>query len=194
MQYRKLSLNAYVKELSSSKSVPGGGSAASLVATLGISLSLMVARITIKKVGRIEQKKLKHSIHTLMRLQKQTRILIDKDSKMYQKVVESYKLPTAYQRRTLQLQRALVASYNGMKKLCIDLCAVHKINLDIFAIARGAILNDLCVSEAFIKAALSSAVAIASLNAEFITNKRLRKKLLDEIEKIDNKKKKRPSL
>jgi len=180
-----------MNELSSAKPIPGGGSAAALVGAIGISLSLMVANITLKKVGNRGQKKLKIYIKKLKQFKKQISHLIDKDPKVYKRVINSYNLSRENPQRMVRIENALVASYNVMKQLCVDLCTVHDINSDIFSISRGAILNDVCVSEAFIKAALSSAISTASLNAEYVKNKRIKKRLLDELQRIDNKRKKR---
>ena len=188
MSYRRMSVNKYLSKLASGTPIPGGGSAAAMVGALGISLSLMVVHITIKKVSRAEQKKIRHYINRLEKLKKRMERLIDKDPSVYQKVVKSYTLSKTNPQRTARIQKALRESYAVMKVLCVDLLAAHEINRKIFTRTRGAILNDLCVSEAFIRAALSAGIATASLNVEYIKNKKVKRRLLQEIQKIDGKK------
>ena len=191
MHYNKMSITKYVKELSSAKPVPGGGSAAALVGTLGIALSSMVVQITMKKASPAKQKELKRYLKELQRIMQATRILIDKDARTYRMVIMSYKLPRSQPRRAQRVQKSLFASFTVMKELCSYLLRAHAINRKIFRLSHGAILNDVCVSQVFLHAALSSAVATASLNAEYITSKKRRKKLLDQIQKINEQKRKR---
>jgi len=191
MKYRNLSLELYVKKLSSAQPVPGGGSATALVASLGIGLSLMVARITAQKASVRDKRMLRTYIRTLTAIHKRTLACIDNDPKAYERVLCCYRIPRIRVNRRRKLDAALVCAYNVMRDLCRDLVTVHDVNIKIFVIARGAIANDLCLSEVFVKAALSSAISTASLNADYVNNKRMRERLCDEIQQIDKKRRQR---
>ena len=62
------SLKSYLNQLASESPAPGGGSASAVVASLGISLILMVARVAVKKVNLKEKKRVQKAISDLKKV------------------------------------------------------------------------------------------------------------------------------
>ena len=184
MKYTKLSLQKYITELSSAQPVPGGGSAAALVGSLGVGLTEMVARIIIKKVTKRERHVVEKVLKKIQPVKRRINALIDKDTRMYKKVIASYKLSKKNPRRARAIQNALYDSYAIMKKLCDDLLIARESNRTLMKIARGAIANDLNVSESFIKAAFNSAVSTAHLNAAYVNDKSVQQKMIADIKRV----------
>jgi len=88
------SINDFLKELSSSAPVPGGGSVAALSASLASALTAMVANLTIGKKGFEEvndemEKISQESSHYREKFLKD----IDKDAEAFNKVMDAFKLP-----------------------------------------------------------------------------------------------------
>ncbi|MBN2394917.1 MAG: cyclodeaminase/cyclohydrolase family protein [Candidatus Atribacteria bacterium] len=88
------SVNEFLKELSSSAPVPGGGSVAALSASLASALTEMVANLTIGKKGfetvNDEMEKIsQESSHYREKFLKD----IDKDAEVFSQVMSAFKLP-----------------------------------------------------------------------------------------------------
>src|SRR3989338_8542494 len=84
------SIKNYLDELSSDTPIPGGGGTSALVAALGISLMLMVARISLKKQEGEKKENLNKVIETLERMHQNTSDVVDLDPKVYEDVIASY--------------------------------------------------------------------------------------------------------
>ncbi|MBU1864172.1 MAG: cyclodeaminase/cyclohydrolase family protein [Candidatus Omnitrophica bacterium] len=184
MRYQSMPITKYLKELSSAKPIPGGGSAAALVASVGVSLSLMVARITIKKLKGDKRGKCAKLIKDLSRVQKRIQVIIDKDPAVYEKLIKSYRLPKANKKRARQIGKSLTASYGVMKELCLRLRDMSVINKKLITLSRGTITNDLLVSQLFIKSSLNAAAQTAHVNIYCMKSVTMRKKLSKEIQHI----------
>jgi len=190
MKYKKFSLQKYLKELSSAKPVPGGGSAAALVGSLGVGLTEMVARISVKKTTKSNRAKLQKIIKAVQPVKRRLLSLVEKDARIYKKVITSYSLSKKNPKRTQSIQRALGDSYLVMKHLCDDLLLVRELNRKLMNITQGAIANDLHVSESFIKAAFASALSTANLNAAYVNNKSVQSKMVTDIKRVHKRMKK----
>jgi len=190
MSYLNKTLNTYFKELSSSKPTPGGGSAAAVVASMGVSLSMMVAQVFAERKGANktvakQQQIVKNIYRDLKVLQKSIVKIIDEDTKMYQKVVSAYKLPKTQKLRVVRIEKALCASYQTMRNLCSDLCAMKRLNKDLVKRVKGAIANDLLVSQQFIAAAFRSAYDTAQINLVYMDDEVEQKKLEKELSNLN---------
>lgn len=181
MDLRKLTVNDYTKELASKKSVPGGGSAAALVAEMGASLLLMVGRITKPKLKKKDADKLADAIHDLNQLKKSIGKVVNKDAVAYEKVTAAYSLPKSDKNRANKIEKALMLSYESMRDLAADICLIKKLHAEVSKVAGGAIANDLKVSMDFIKASFSSAISTAKINIDYIKDKAISKQMKSEL-------------
>lgn len=170
MQYRKTSLDSYIKELSSAAAVPGGGSAAALGATLGVSLSLMVARIMAGKTPPKKRQRWKDIIHDLEAIKRSIAAVIDLDARLYKKVIAAYGLSKKNAARSERIQTALFDAYLSMRDLAIDICSALRLRAEVASGARGAIANDLYVSTQFLRAAFCSAIETAQVNINYLSD------------------------
>jgi formiminotetrahydrofolate cyclodeaminase len=184
MKYSKLTLDHYLKELSSAHAVPGGGSAAALVGANGIALICMVARIMLPKLVKSKQKKWKETLQDLELIATNTKKVIDEDPEQYQKVIAAYAIKKSDLKRSLKIEKALVLSYESMRNLAIDLCSAKKLLLEIKRGAHGAIANDLYVASAFLDAAFVSAYETALINLNYMADESAIKKFSTEMKKV----------
>jgi methenyltetrahydrofolate cyclohydrolase len=170
MAYRALSLEAYCKELSSDQAVPGGGSAAALVGTVGVSLSLMVARVMAKKIAVQKRRKWKDIIHDLESVKRSIAAVIDRDPRLYKKVAAAYALSKKNARRSERVQTALLNAYLSMRDLAIDMCSGLRLSAEVALGARGAIANDVYVSKEFLRAGFYAAIETAQININYLSD------------------------
>ncbi|MEN3013828.1 MAG: cyclodeaminase/cyclohydrolase family protein [Endomicrobiia bacterium] len=93
-QYILNTIENYLNDLASNLPAPGGGSAAALVASAGVSCLLMVANFTVNKKGYEQhQQEIKKIIEELNQLKKELQQYVDKDVQAYLEVSKAYKLP-----------------------------------------------------------------------------------------------------
>lgn len=146
MKLNELSIIEYCNLLAEKRSVPGGGSALSLVLEIACSLGLMVANFTInKKDYEIYYDEVSEIIVKLSRLKEEAHNLIDEDSVAYKEIMEAYKSKDA--------DKISLASIHGcevpyqlymLTKECEELCErIEEIgNRNLLSDARIAV--DLC--------------------------------------------------
>ena len=84
----------FLNELSTNSPAPGGGSVAALAGSLGAALSSMVAALTHEKKDMLENKPLMDEIGVeAQELKDQLAILVEEDTKAFNKVMEANRLP-----------------------------------------------------------------------------------------------------
>ncbi|MCX7716473.1 MAG: cyclodeaminase/cyclohydrolase family protein [Endomicrobia bacterium] len=115
--YLLSSIEKYLNDLASNLPAPGGGSAAALVSSVGISCLLMVANFTVGKKGYEQvQEEIKKIIDELTQLKEKLKEYIDKDVEAYTEVSNAYKLPKNtpldIEIRNKQIQSALEHAAN----------------------------------------------------------------------------------
>lgn len=113
--YLDKDLQAYLDDLASAKSTPGGGSAAALSGAMGSALACMVARLTLGKANYAD---VQPEIETLVQrgetLRTRFQQLMQEDIEAYGRLSASFKLPreTTEQKaeRTRAIQQGLAAA------------------------------------------------------------------------------------
>ncbi len=94
MEYLNTTIKKYLDDLASNLPAPGGGSAAALVSSSGVSCLLMVANFTVGKKGyESVQQEIKNIIADLSKNKTELEKYIDKDVKAYNEVASAFKLP-----------------------------------------------------------------------------------------------------
>ena len=93
-------------------------------------------------------------------------------------------------KRVIEIENALIGSYEVMRNLAIDFSMVKKLNLELKKYAKGAIANDLKVSAEFLKTAFKTSLDTAQINIAYMHNLKkvkLFKKELKNIKETFNK-------
>jgi formiminotetrahydrofolate cyclodeaminase len=96
MEFAKQSIESFVQDLNSTKSMPGGGSAAAVCGAMGAALAGMSAHMTVgkKKYVAVEGK-MQEIIAASEILQTEMMSMAREDADMYSLVLQAYKLPNA---------------------------------------------------------------------------------------------------
>ncbi len=97
---KKKTIEGFLKELSSDKPVPGGGSVAALSGAMAVALCLMVAKLSQDPEAKICIRKAVAFKRVLVNL-------IDKDAQAFEKVMKAYKLPKTVAERQEEIKEAL---------------------------------------------------------------------------------------
>lgn len=118
MKYINKSIKTYLNDLASGKPAPGGGSAAALTASSGVSLLLMAANFTTgKRAFEDREKLIKSVIKELSAIKKKLEALIDEDVAAYGKLARILKMPKSPARKKL-LEKALRQAAGAPYKIC----------------------------------------------------------------------------
>ncbi len=89
-KFKNYSLKAYLDQLSLKVPVPGGGSAAALVGSLGAALISMVTNYSLKKnKPKSIETKLKKTLVQSEKIRKQLLDIVDRDAQAYLRVVKT---------------------------------------------------------------------------------------------------------
>lgn len=92
--FKDLTVQQFVDELSSKKATPGGGSAAAVVGSIGVSLISMYCAITAKSKKFVHLKgEMEEKITILENFKGKLLNLADKDTEAFNEVMSAFKLP-----------------------------------------------------------------------------------------------------
>lgn len=188
--YLNTSLKEYLDQLASDQPIPGGGGTSALVAALGISLILMVGRITVKKLDKNGQKRVGRAIEFLERLRKNAEDAVDLDPKVYEEVIQSYKKAkqaTEPEKGQVLIQTALANSFRLQADLALLVAMAKELLNTVKHYAKGSIGNDLIVAGGLLDGAFQGAVATARINVVYMKAGKERNHFERALEKVEQK-------
>lgn len=187
--YLVSTIKKYLDDLSSNLPAPGGGSAAALVSSCGVSCLLMVANFTVGKKGYEQyQEEIKKIISELEHCKQQLQKFIDKDVEAYNKVSQAYKLPKNTpldeEIRQKQIQAALKEAANvGFETMKV----AHKcipVAERLVKIGNKNLITDVACGIIFLLAGVQAAKYNVYINLKFIKDTAFTKEVKKTVQKI----------
>ncbi len=162
--YADSSLKTYLDDLAAKKPAPGGGSAASLNAALGVALISMVANFTVGKPKYSKyEKEIKEILERSEKLRKDFLEMVDLDVKAYES-----KDP----RKAMEIPFMLCRlCYEGVK-LCPPLIKKGNVNL----------ISDVAVAAIMLESSFACGYFNVAINLKFINDKSLGNKIKRELD------------
>ena len=178
---RKQSIEFFLDELSSNKLVPGGGSAASLVAAIGIALGSMVGHLALSKkryqsiIPEIESVIVKSE-----KLKRELQYLIEKDAESCESLLKAFKMPKTEREHVMDaaLEEACTIPLEIMKKT-IEAIDLHE---QLLELGITTAISDIGVGVSFCKAALEGASLSILINTKLMKNDGMKATLNEETE------------
>ena len=176
---RKQSIEFFLDELSSNKLVPGGGSAASLVAAIGIALGSMVGHLALSKkryqsiIPEIESVIVKSE-----KLKRELQYLIEKDAESCESLLKAFKMPKTEREHVMDaaLEEACTIPLEIMKKT-IEAIDLHE---QLLELGITTAISDIGVGVSFCKAALEGASLSILINTKLMKNDGMKVTLNEE--------------
>ena len=176
---RKQSIEFFLDELSSNKHVPGGGSAASLVAAIGIALGSMVGFLAFSKkryqsiIPEIESVIVKSE-----KLKRELQYLIEKDAESCESLLKAFKMPKIEREHVMDaaLEEACTIPLEIMKKT-IEAIVLHE---QLLELGITTAISDIGVGVSFCKAALEGAGLSILINTKLMKNDGMKATLNEE--------------
>jgi methenyltetrahydrofolate cyclohydrolase len=178
---RKQSIECFLDELSSNKLVPGGGSAASLVAAIGVSLGSMVGNLALsKKRYQSIIPEIESVIVKTEQLKRDLEYLIEKDAESCESLLKAFKMPKTEREHVMDaaLQEACTIPLEIMKKT-IEAIHLHEQLLELEITTA---ISDIGVGVSFCKAALEGASLSILINTKLMKNDGMKANLNEETE------------
>ena len=180
--FSKYPLSQFLSVLGSDSPAPGGGSAAALVASLGIALVEMVARINAKR----NAKNSKNRIDTLRRLRMRAENLITQDAKAFMALSRVFK----EKRKGARFQQALKVG----ARVPLEICEFSSQALSIALLEKNRtsrwLASDLVEAALLLEAAFGSGRLNVEINLGQITDKNFVFKIKKRLDFLEHKVKK----
>jgi len=176
--YSDLSLESYLRELSSDAPVPGGGSVSAYAGALGMALTQMVARIALKrkpKASLTEEQKFQEEankqrmaeiVESLEKTKADALEVVSLDPQVYDDVMACYKEGATPEK----LENALQNAFRLQADLALILVMAREWNAHMKTLVKGAVANDLIVSDGLLSAAFEGAYHTAHINVVYMKN------------------------
>ncbi len=190
-KFSDLSLEQYLKELSGSDPVPGGGSVSAYVASLAMGLSQMVSRISLGRKAKPSMspediKKEQESLQTIQKIldslektKNDALHIVNLDPEIFDAVMKASSKPE-------EMETALQNSFRLQADLALLVVMAREWNAALFDLVRGSIKNDLLVAASLYEAAFHGAYHTALINVKYMkekANKDHSEKALSELKK-----------
>lgn len=182
-KYTDLSLETYAARLASDAPVPGGGSVSAYAGVLGMALTQMVARIALKrkpKAGLSEEQKfqdeanrqrMREIVGSLEKTRAEALQVVSLDPKVYDEVMACYKDgadPACLPAGRGKLEDALENAFRLQADLALVLVMAKEWNAHMKTLVKGAVANDLIVSDGLLAAAFEGAYYTAHINVVYM--------------------------
>jgi len=177
-KYTDLSLEVYLKELASDAPVPGGGSVSAYAGALGMGLTQMVARIALKRKSKADlapeqkfqdeanRKRMQEIIDSLEKTKADALQVVSLDPQVYDEVMACYKDAAG----AGKLEDALENAFRLQADLALILVMAKEWNAHMKTLVKGAVANDLIVSDGLLAAAFEGAFHTAHINVVYMKN------------------------
>jgi len=188
MSYLKGNIKSYLDSLGAAVPVPGGGSAAALVAALGVSLLLKSTAFTLRKKIQAEKAAgLKKLESRLKKLSAKLEALVDEDARAYSALDAVFKMP----RNDLARKKRREAAF---KKASIVLMNIHELAFEGLSLSvclaigeAGMLLPDVLAGGIFLESAMKSVSFTAGRNLVCVRDSMFRKHAAKLLRSADKK-------
>ena len=180
MNYGKKTIQEFLDDLSSSNSIPGGGSAAALTGALNAAVISFIANLTIGKEKYKEvEAEAKEILAESEELKKEMLLMIDQDSKILSDILDSYKAGDQGKVKTV-CHDAVEFSMDMTKKAV----RLMRLSLEISEIGNRMLASDFEVAAYIGDAAVGSAIANVKINLNSLDNEEYKENIKKEYLKL----------
>lgn len=187
--FRNSTIDEFTKELSSKSSVPGGGGAAGLVASVGIALSSMTAAFT---VGKPKYASVNADMERILseceELRNEALAAMDRDAEAFEPMSLVYKMPRDTEEERKARDEAMEDCLHGAALVPLSLmelcCRGIELALELSEKGSELLLSDAGCSAAALSAALRSAYLNVIINTSSMKDRKYASELLEKADKL----------
>ena len=187
--FRNSTIDEFTKELSPKSSVPGGGGAAGLVASVGIALSSMTAAFT---VGKPKYASVNADMERILseceELRNEALAAMDRDAEAFEPMSLVYKMPRDTEEERKARDEAMEDCLHGAALVPLSLmelcCRGIELALELSEKGSELLLSDAGCSAAALSAALRSAYLNVIINTSSMKDRKYASELLEKADKL----------
>ncbi|ADQ15219.1 cyclodeaminase/cyclohydrolase family protein [Halanaerobium hydrogeniformans] len=181
--YSKESIESFLNDLASEKSIPGGGSAAALSGALNAAVVSFISNLTIgKEQYKDVEEEAKNILLESNQLKKEMLLMIDQDSQILSKILDSYK--AGDQNKVKSVCSDAVEFSMDMTKKALRLM---ELTLAISKIGNRMLASDFEVAAYIGDAAVGSAIANIKINLKSLDDNKYKKNVEKEYKALKKK-------
>jgi formiminotetrahydrofolate cyclodeaminase len=178
--YGNKTIEKFLDDLSSSNSIPGGGSAAALSGALNAAVISFIANLTVgKEKYQDVEAEAREIFAESEELKKEMLLMIDQDSKILSDILDSYQAGDQKKVRSV-CQDAVEFSMDMTKKAV----RLMRLSLEISEIGNRMLASDFEVAAYIGDAAVGSAIANVKINLKSLDNEEYKANIKKEYLKL----------
>ncbi len=189
MEFKKMTIEEFIKELASNSPAPGGGTAAALGGAMGISLFEMVANLTIGKKGfESVRDQMQSRVEEFSEKRGKLLELMDTDTEVFNEFMAALKLPKNTEEektiRRQKMQETLKKAAQVPLTVAKEILSTLKEGRFMAENGNPNAISDVGVGALFAEAAIRSAIYNVFINLSSIKDEEFVKTYKEEAEKI----------
>jgi len=180
-----MTIKEFNEKLSSSSPTPGGGAVTSLISSIAISLSLMVANLTLGK--KIYQENEKEIILIKKEAEKYKKVfynLINKDEEAYLELLKSYKIPKDNINRDKNIEESLIKAASVPLEVLTNIKNIIYILETLMIKGNKLLISDVAIAAFIFKSAAECSLMNIYINTKSMKNIIKAKKINKEADKL----------
>ena len=175
MKYKDYKIEDFLEKLSSTESMPGGGTVAALVGANAVSCALKVCNLSLgKEKYKDNEKLIKDSIMMLEEKRKLFLDFMDKDAESFKAMEEVYKLPKSADEDKAKRKDALANACKICSEIPIKIVITATESLEIVSNLVGktnvSAVSDLIIAEMLLRATVKGGWENVEINAKYIND------------------------
>ena len=177
MRYCEFKIEDFLEKLSSTESMPGGGTVAAIVGANAVSCALKVCNLSLGKEKYKENEKLiKDSIKILEEKRKLFLDFMDKDAESFKAMEDVYKLPKVTEEEKAKRKDALANACKICSDIPIKIINVAVESIDVVSKLVGktnaSAASDLKIADMMLRATVKGGWENVKINAKYITDEK----------------------
>ena len=176
--FAQRSLRQYLEAVAKREPVPGGGSAAAMVAAVGTALTHMVG--VYSKSNAVTRRLLRKQ----RRIQEKLIELVDRDAVVFLRLHDAWKLPRDSTKRNSLVQRCLREAAEVPFAVCLLCAEALAVGSEIAKAANPRVVSDAGCAAYFLEAAFEAARINVDINIKAISQKEFVRRKKDALRRL----------
>jgi formiminotetrahydrofolate cyclodeaminase len=185
-----MNLDEFIEKLASSDPTPGGGSVAALSGALGTALTIMAARISLKKTDLEDDLRddFNKIIETSEKYIEKFKLKVEEDAEAYNSVISAYKLPKTSDDETAKRKAAIQDAFKHAAEIPMevaeDACSILKHARFIVEKGSTNCLSDSAVAVRMLNSAVAGGIYNVKINMGYIKDEEYCRVMSEKVQKI----------
>lgn len=190
--FKDKKIGDFIDKLASSEPVPGGGSVSAIVGSISAALLEMVISLTVDRKKYMDvNDEMKANLTKITALRKELLSLSDEDAKVYNKVMDAYRLKKETEKekelRLKEIDKALHGAALIPLKIAKTLIEAFEYTKFVYDKGNVNAQSDALVAAVMFRSSVFSALYNVEINIKFLKDRAVVKELQKEVDLIKEK-------